>query len=285
MKNRVLLVLLSILFLAYQSASEACTLWAAAGSAVENGGTLIVKNRDWSPTQVQSLKFVRSEKGYSYFGINAEGKEGGLRAGINEKGLVVVSATADSIPKNERQSMPQAKGSLVKILKECASVEEAVQRADLFIGPKMLMLADREKIATVEIGPQGVFTVDMRDNGLLYHTNHYVLPGMEGYNKRLNVSSTTRYARIGDLLEGGHAYNFEELLSFSADVHDGPDNSIFRTGSKPGKVRTMAVWAVRIPLVGSPEVYAKLLNAGEEEKVYNFPAADFFAATALNKKS
>ena len=31
--------------------SHACTLWGAAGSAVDGGGVLITKNRDWAPDQ------------------------------------------------------------------------------------------------------------------------------------------------------------------------------------------------------------------------------------------
>ena len=69
----------------------ACTLWGAAGAAA-NGGTLISKNRDWAPDHHQVLKKVHPKKGWAYFGLYAEGNgDAGLKAGVNEKGLTIVS--------------------------------------------------------------------------------------------------------------------------------------------------------------------------------------------------
>ena len=101
-------------------------------------------------------------------------------------------------------------------------------------------------------------------------------------NKKIGVSSQKRYDRIGQLLiEGKSPYTFDEFLAFSSDQNDGPDNSIFRLGSTPAKTRTMAVWAVKIPKQGSPEVYVKMLNPNEDEKTVKIVAADFFSMQAL----
>jgi isopenicillin-N N-acyltransferase-like protein len=267
------------------SSVEACTLWAANGIFADGGGTLIVKNRDWKPDQHQDIKFVSPKQGYSYFGLYADGSPSGMKAGINEKGLVVVSATAGSIPSKERNAMPNKAGSLTKLLNECSSVEEALLRTDLFLGSKILMLADKKTIATVEIGPEGKFSIEQKENGYICHTNHYVMEDIADFNKNIGESSQKRYDRICRLLdEGVMPYTLDEFLAFSNDQNDGPDNSIFRLGSSPAKTRTMAVWAVKLPLEGSPEVYIRILNPNENEKTARIIADDFFARQILLNK-
>ena len=276
MKQRIVyLTLVMILFASLPA--QACTLWAANGSAVNGGGSMIVKNRDWVPNQHELLRLVSSETGYSYFGLYAEGKYSGMKAGINKNGLVVVSATVGSIPSEERRAMPHTGGLLVKLLNECGSVDEALARTDLFLGPEFLMLADKNKVAIIEIGPEGKFFIESEENATLYHTNHYVSEEMLDFNRTIGESSQKRYDRIGQLLSTvTEPYDFDTFISFSNDQNDGPDNSIFRIGSTPTKTRTMGVWAVRIPQEGSPEVYVRILNPNENEQVFRFSADDVF---------
>jgi isopenicillin-N N-acyltransferase like protein len=271
----VCLTLVVILFVSLPV--QACTLWAANGSLVDGGGSMLVKNRDWVPNQHELLKSVFPKTGYSYFGLYAAGKYSGMKAGINEKGLVVVSATVGSIPSEERRAMPHTGGLLVRLLKECGSVDAALARTDLFLGPEILMLADKNKVATIEIGSEGKFFIVSKENSVIYHTNHYVSEGLLDFNRTIGESSLKRYDRIGQLLNTVTApYDFDTFISFSNDQNDGPDNSIFRIGSTPTKTRTMAVWAVQIPLKGSPQIYARILNPNEDEKVLRITADDVF---------
>lgn len=280
--NHILVNLLIAITLLLTAPVEACTLFAANGSVVDDGGTLIVKNRDWEPNQHQVIKFVPAKDGYSYFGLYAEGTPAGMKAGINEKGLVVISATAGSIPYKERKNMPDKPGSMTKLLKECASVEEALTRTDLFLGPKILMLADKKSVATIEIGPEGKFSIEQKENDYICHTNHYVAEDMLNFNKKIGQSSEKRYERICQLLDDASMpFSLDVFLNFSNDRNDGPDNSIFRLGSNPANTRTMAVWAVKIPLDSSPEVYVRILNPNEDEKIIKIVAGDFFSTQAF----
>ena len=280
--NHILVNLLIAITLLLTAPVEACTLFAANGSVVDDGGTLLVKNRDWEPNQHQVIKFVPSKDGYSYFGLYAEGTAAGMKAGINEKGLTVVSATAGSIPSKERKNMLNKAGSLAKLLKECASVEEALTRTDLFLGPKILMLADKKSVATIEIGPEGKFSIEQKENDYICHTNHYVAEDMLNFNKKIGQSSQKRYERICQLLDDASSpFSLDVFLNFSNDRNDGPDTSIFRLGSNPANTRTMAVWAVKIPLDSSPEVYVRILNPNEDEKIIKIVAGDFFSAQAF----
>jgi len=262
---------------------EACTLWAANGNVVEGGGSLIVKNRDWVPDHRQDVKFISPSEGYRYIGLFAmDGEHKGLKAGINEKGLVVVSATAGSIPTKERAAMAYTRGLSVRLLKECSSVEEVIANTNLFLGPQILMIADKQQVATIEIGPEGNFSVMVKKNGTIFHTNHYIAESMLEFNRISAPSSQKRYSRMGELLNNvSQTYDLDTFIAFSKNQNDGPDNSIFRTGSTPQKTRTMAVWAVAIPQNQSPELYIRILNPNESERVIRINAGDVFAGKLL----
>jgi len=266
--------------------AEACTLWAANGNAVEGGGSLIVKNRDWLPDHRQDVKLISPSDGYRYIGLlTIDGVHQGVKAGINEKGLVVVSATAGSIPTKERKVMAYTHALTSRLLKECSSVEEAIAKTNLFLGPQILMIADKQKVATIEIGPEGNYSVMVKENGTIFHTNHYIAESMLEFNRISGPSSQKRYSRIGELLNtASQTYDLDTFIAFSNDQNDGPDNSIFRTGSTPQKTRTMAVWAVAIPQNKFPELYIKILNPNESEQVLKINSEEIFSGKVLLNK-
>jgi hypothetical protein len=93
--RRTGVLLLIVPLLLGSRAAESCTLWAAVREATRDGGSLVAKNRDWRPDHRQEVKRVTPKQGFRYYGLFATGnEEPGLKAGVNEKGLVVVSATA-----------------------------------------------------------------------------------------------------------------------------------------------------------------------------------------------
>ena len=144
------------------------------------------------------------------------------------------------------------------------------------------MLADKKSVATIEIGPEGKFSIEQKENDYICHTNHYVAEDMLNFNKKIGQSSQKRYERICQLLDDASSpFSLDVFLNFSNDRNDGPDNSIFRLGSNPANTRTMAVWAVKIPLDSSPEVYVRILNPNEDEKIIKIVAGDFFSTQAF----
>jgi hypothetical protein len=57
---------------------------------------------------------------------------------------------------------------------------------------------------------------------------------------------------------------------FTAMTEDrlwGPDDSIWRTGDSPKKIRTLAAWSVGLPPDGPPTLYFKIANPGESAAV------------------
>ncbi len=251
--------------------AEACTLFGLAGPAdVAGGGTIVVKNRDWRPDQTQSLALVAPKAGYRYLGLFATGGGAdGLKAGVNEKGLAAVTATVSSIPGEERKAEKGVSGILRRLLRQCASVDEAVARADLFANAKpcFYMLADRNGIARVETAPGGKFAVTRVAAGPLWQTNHYLEPALAADNRHIGASSRTREARIGELLaQVRKPADLDALLPLSGDRNAGPDNSIWRTGGTPASTRTMAVFAVALPASGPGTLYLRTLDAGAPER-------------------
>jgi len=283
MGRKLLVAWIASVLLLRAAAVNACTLWAAAGDEwVKGGGTLIVKNRDVQPNHWQELRLIKPSSGHPYLGLFAVGGDmPGLKAGINECGLVVVTAVASSIPSKERSAMKSAKGVSRRLLADCDSVDAALKKTDLFLGPQYLMLADKNKIAYVEIGPEGKFATKTVDKGVLYHTNHYVEDKLLWANKKIPTGSQVRYDRIKELLgETARPFGMKEFIAFSQDRAAGPDNSIWRTGSKPELPRTLATWIVALPPIGSPKLYVKLANPGEEEKLIEENVSDVFAGQA-----
>lgn len=265
------------------SAVSACTLWAATGDIVDGGGTLIVKNRDWYPNHEQVLRLVRPKKGYAYFGLYAKNKiYSGFKAGINEKGLVVVNASASSIPRKDRMQMEYSRAVIRHVLSHCATAEEVAAYMKTIRGPQFLMFGDSHEIGSAEISPDGKNSVSLVENGTLAHTNHYHAPSLLKYNVLPGKSSHIRYVRISDLLwETTTPYKLSDFLVMADDHTAGPDNSIFRTGSTKKSESTIATWAVSIPKEGSPILFIRILNPGEGTKIYQLQSKEVFSGNWL----
>jgi hypothetical protein len=274
-------------FLAFSGAGPAhpCTLFAAAGSRVEGGGTIIVKNRDRSPRQ-SALKFFAPVDGFKYLALVATDiPQDPAVAGVNEKGLAVVDALPNLPPPQEKYS--EAVNLTGALLRRCASVDDVLACQDLFRAsyPVIEMVADGRRLAVIEIAPRGRVAVTVKDRGVLCHTNHYLDPRLQAANGKPSSSSCIRYGRIGRLLSWQTCpFALEDFLAFSQDRHDGPDNSICRRGSTPTETRTLATWIVAHPASGVTRVWVKITNPGEPQKMVNLRLNPAFWAEGLHEK-
>lgn len=216
------------------------------------------------------------EGGWRFYGLFAgNGTRKALKGGVNEQGLAIVSASASSIPREERLGAVH-RASMKTILKRYTTVEEVLQHKELFAGAKFLMLADRSRIAYVEITPDNRIRVRETARGTLAHTNHYLEPSFQSYNKRHGTSSMVRLVRIRTLMDQTkRPYQMADFIRFSEDRHAGPDNSIWRSGSTREGTQTLAVLAIRIPPAGLPEVYIKYRanpdDQDREQVIQTFP--------------
>ena len=245
--------------------AHACTLFGATGSAVQWGGTLMVKNRDWRP-EYQEMRLVQGPV-YRYYGIYGGNEEKmGLRGGVNEGGLAVFSAAASVLPRKERFTMGKPVNILSRLLGRCSSVEQALSTIKNWGGPKFLLLGDAGELAYVEVGSEGRIHVRREKNTTLAHTNHYLSPEFQNLNKKKAVSSHTRYDRITTLLEGKTApFELADLMAFARDQHDGPDNSIWRTGSRQDGPQTLASFGVWLHPDAKPDVSIVIRYSPEDQ--------------------
>ncbi len=250
--------------------ADACTLWGAAGEDA-GGGTILSKNRDWKPDHTQVLKVRRGEK-YKYLGLYAEGNdEPGIKQGVNEKGLGVVSATAGSIPKTIRKAQTGRSGLTPLLLGRYASCEEILADRELLFArrkPSFLMIADREQLIVLEVGLGGRYALKIVKAGTAAHCNHFLDPSLADGNQKIGESSGLRFRRVSALLE--QAPRPLEIASFaeiSRDQHDGQQNSLWRTGA--GSV-TLSSWILRNPSRGAPLLRVLLANPGKAEELKTY---------------
>jgi predicted choloylglycine hydrolase len=270
MKRLPAFFLISMLAFAETSAFS-CTLWSAAGAA-SGGGTILSKNRDWRPGGIQTVRMVHPRTGYAYFALfAADNGEPGIKDGVNEKGLCVVSASAGSIPKKQRDDQPGASGKMRTILTRCADTNDVLKMKDrLFSNARagMFMISDRSRIIRVEVGLKGRFAVQEIAEGFTTQTNHFVEEEMRSSNVKTGRSSIVRYERINELLQSSkRPFTVERFAEISRDRNGGPDNSLWRTGEKE---KTLASWIIRTPPEGVPVLRLVILNPGQKETLNEY---------------
>lgn len=233
-----------------------CTLFGAIGKSVEGGGVLIGRTRDRPENLEQVFIEVIPPKGYRYQGISTKGKSI-VTSGINERGLVVVSAAASSVERREKKATPVG-----KILSEASSVDEVIRlvQKDEIIGPIYFLIADIQQIALFELFEGGRNEFVVKREGILHHTNHFILERMERYNSKTGRSSSVRLNRIEQLLTGG-PFRKDDFISFARDHEHGPGNhSIcrhFEAGSRSSE-KTISAAVYYLPPGLPPEVWVVL---------------------------
>lgn len=253
----------------FHFSANACTLWGAAGAASAEG-TLLAKNRDWKPDHAQSLRLRHPRHGYAYLGLYADtGSAPGIKAGVNEKGLAVVSASASSLPRAARLADSQRHGVLARLLRDYGSLDEVAAAADQVFPqarPVFLLLADASGLMQVEIGLHGRYSLIRRQDGTLAHANHYFDASLLDQPQKAGRSSETRLARIQSLLRQQPRHSLAEFEQFSQDRHDGPDDSLWRKGRE----YTLAAWQMALPADAAPRLHLVLANPGAPESARDY---------------
>jgi len=219
---------------------QACTLFGAAGSAVEGGGVLVGKTRDLPAEAEQILIRETTASGYAYLGI-ASKKNSRITAGGNEKGLVILNASASSVAPRPRSHLP-----IENVLGRAASVEEAliIFREEGMRSPIHYLLADPRHLALLEVFNAERFETQKASDGILVHTNHYIFPSLSGLNGKAGKSSAARLSRIQYLMNGP-PFTASQFLSFAQDHLNGPgDLSICRHRSPPARSSGITVSAI-----------------------------------------
>lgn len=250
-----------ILLLVPWSEGLACTLFGAIGSRVEGGGTLIGKTRDRFEPLEQVFIEVSPKTGYRYRGITTKGKTA-VTSGINEKGLVVVSAAASNMKREGSVT------SVGRLLAKNSSVDEAIEmiKKGEVQGPIHFLVGDSRKIALLEILDGKHHAVLQKNDDVLYHTNHFILPEMKALNPRIGKSSEARLNRIEALSQNGWPFTQAKFIAFAKDHANGPGNlSICRhvEAKDRSSEKTVSAAVFYLPREGSPELWVALAQPCE----------------------
>lgn len=268
---KVLVLLLAGLGLLMPQA-HACTIWAAAGNRVEGGGTLIVKNRDWTPDHQQFLRLQKPAKGYRYVELNTVGNQHpGVKAGINEHGLVVVNASAPSI--YERPENYIGRQGTASVLRNYRTVQEALEKlsaGEWAGGPSFLLLADAQETAVIEFGLNGTSRNESTGSGVVYHTNHYLDEDLRYLNPYRAGSSYRRAEHIRTRLASKEAFSTQDFIDESKDP------TIWYAGKTPQSSGTLSTWIVSQSPDREPRLYLRMGNPGQPVKEYEFLVRDLF---------
>jgi len=232
-----------------------CTLFGAIGDSVQGGGVLIGKTRDRSNKLEQVFIEVCPAKGFRYRGIATKGTKR-VTSGINDKGLVVVSAAASGMEKEGKVT------TVGKILSKASSVDEVmamVQKGEIQ-GPIYYLVGDIHKIALLEVNHRHQYDSLVKEDGILCHTNHFILKDVRNFNRKIGASSQARLNRIERLLEDG-PLSREKFMTMTRDHSNGPgDNSICRHSEAETRLseQTVSAAVYYLPKEAAPETWVSL---------------------------
>jgi len=281
-----LILWLCILYGPVTATAGACTFWAAAGERTENNVVLIAKNRDGRPVQSDKLAIVNEGHGYRYLGLSPleNGKKRSVSAGINEKGLAIVSASPGSGAPDWREQ-GGGRGMVGRLLQSCAGVSEVFAKHDWLLSsqPGFYMVGDRNEIAWIEIAPGRQFASRGRRRGVLAHANHYLHEKLAPPNAKTDEGSSKRLQRIQQLLQSYvPPLSMDDFVVFSEDRKGGPDHAIWRSGRDPLGERTLSTWIVALSRNDVPQLYVKIANPDEPEKVFRLSLHPAFWDSGLD---
>jgi len=157
------------------ASAEACTVWAASGSATRDGTPILTKNRDYSFKHVplQLLAHAAPSEGYQYLYVTSAGSPAVFSSGMNEKGLAVADThvpSGDVGPGLSRYTL------MMMLLEQHSTVTSALAclRKTSCMGAGNLILADAlGDLAVVENGYRQCGFISPVDH-VVVATNHFV---------------------------------------------------------------------------------------------------------------
>ena len=206
-----------------------CTTLLATGKATGDGKAYFQKNRD-ATRSWQAVLQVTPAAGYRYIAITTAGSTG-VAMGVNEKGVSTgnnVLSTWDTGPGLGNLTVNRM------VLEQAASAREAVgliqgwPRASGSNYP----VADPREAAFVETTHSATAVMWVVDAAMA-HTNHYILPGMEGYDIHSRpqdqrwswyISTERRLARANQLLQADFGkLDIHRMVAISED-QEGEDS-------------------------------------------------------------
>lgn len=201
----------------------ACTGAAAAGSASKVGGPLAGRNFDLDNRSllepVKTVFFIRPDNKLAFASVAWPGMAGAV-SGMNERGLALMVFSAKS--ENTRLTGVPVAFLARRVLEEAGDIGAAVEviKNSRRMGPYIFLLADKKKVAGVEMDSKKV-AVKETDDGCLPVANHYITKALAGDPKNEGQAkysdSRQRYERMSRLLKATGKIGICEMLTLLRD--------------------------------------------------------------------
>ena len=216
-----------------------CTI----GAVLNDKGLSIFKNCDLTKN-VTFYKPKKRKGKYKYLGFTRKSRPG-IWAGINEKGLGIVSA--DTYTKKNYKARPWTINKIFqgneKVISKNKNVKQAIHflkskyKNEIKDVPDLIILGDKNNIAVFEFTPPDKFGVKIKEKGYVLRTNQFqILKG--GMSRKEDPQSYKRFDRAKELI--GKSTNLNSIKSLCKDHKNGPSKfSICRHG-KNNEYKTQA---------------------------------------------
>lgn len=196
--------------------NDGCSNFIAAGRATKDGHLYYAHSLDQNRQPIDYLLknptvFVRQPKdGIPYVTLNAPGFFWGYE-GMNAAGITISIDNARPIPDELSATGGSNVQTMARILQHASSYKQAREMME----SQQRMRANIISIADGKSRQAGVFEMtgkstavrEIDDLGVIYATNHFVVPEMVDKDIDSSASSTLRYDRLKQLLEPGEAYS------------------------------------------------------------------------------
>jgi predicted choloylglycine hydrolase len=219
---------LNSLFYVLRMFSEGCTSFIVPGTHAENGGNLLMKNRDLGFRRLnpQVCAYSKLDGLNAFIGVVNGGCINWYQ-GVNEKKLVVFNNHTPSPKFEEGIPIPVL---LRRMLEECDDVEDALGliKKNRINGGSNVFLGDTERTVVVELKsgyPPHIWNItkpDCRANHYIFHDNPKPVSERDYLLKQQTL---TRYERGKQLLAGCEKIGVSKMQEFSRDHAHGPGSS------------------------------------------------------------
>jgi predicted choloylglycine hydrolase len=215
--------------------NQECSMIMARGKATIDGCTYLIKNRDMSTYIEQAVIKREKADGSSVIEVNGAGTVTYPASGMSSYGLGV--ATTGFWSKYAEPDLDEVDAAHIFVnirllLENCKTAKEVIEY--LKTSPRMnglnIIAVDEKDAFVIETTRNAMYIEEDDGSGILYRTNHYILPETKHLNPDPNEYKSTykRSERIGQMLNDCNGkIRFQDLLRIMSD-HENGINSICR---------------------------------------------------------
>lgn len=216
--------------------NQECSMLLVRAPASIDGNTYLIKNRDMG-THIEQCVLHRKLPQGDIIEVNGVGTVTYPASGINSHGLGVTTTGfwSDLVKPNlEEIDCTHIFVNIRVLLEQCKTVDEVLECLKTY--PRMnglnIIAADATQAVVIETTRDNMYIQRDDGSGLLWRTNHYMLPEISPFNPPPTKYQSThkRYARIGEMLEERLAagkIRFQDMWRIMSD-HQNEINAICR---------------------------------------------------------